>query len=273
MITYNSGTPTYDNRWLNFTEPSLPPLEDSAYIVRVKTLPGMEPALGILAFRNLFEIDQVTDNIYDIKLDKSHDYERQWSYLFMSPGYPGTRNLTIAEVISMNTVIPYSGATGTETPYVIRNTDYMFKECTNLRKVSCDIDLSGGSVSGMFARCYSLEEVQNVKLTEVTDICDMFFYCSALQSVNLQTDSSLSGINGAFQSANLTAIPSFNVTNVTDANFTFADCRFAESNILGMYEALANNGHITSHNGTFRNCGISSTQGQQELAQIPESWK
>ena len=273
MITYNSGTPAYDNRWLNYTEPSLPPLADSAYIVRVKTFPGMQPALGTLAFSHLFEIDKVTDNIYDVKLDKSHDYERQWSYLFMSPGYDGTKNLTIAEVLGMNTVIPYGGATGTENPYVVRNTNYMFDKCTDLRKVSCDIDLSGGGVSGMFERCYSLEELQNIKLTEVTNIDNMFYFCSALQSVNLQTDSALSGMNGAFQSAHLTALPSFNVTNVTDASFAFADCRFAESNILGMYEALANNGHITSHDGTFRNCGISSTIGQQELAQIPESWK
>lgn len=273
MITYNSGTPAYDNRWLNYTEPSLPPLADSAYIVRVKTLPGMQPAFGVLADSYLFEIDRVADNVYDVKLDKSHDYEKQWSFLFDGPGYPGTKNLTIAEVLGMNTVIPYNGATGSETPYVLRNTVHMFDECTNLRKVSCDIDLSGGDVSGMFYRCYSLEEVQNIKLTEVTNIDSMFFFCSALQSVNLQTDSALSGIDGAFEKANLTALPSFNVTNVTDANFTFADCKFAESNIIGMYEALANNGHITSHIGTFRNCGISSTKGQQELSQIPDSWK
>jgi hypothetical protein len=40
-----------------------------------------------------------------------------------------------------------------------------------------------------------------------------------------------------------------------------------------MYNTLANNGHITNYSQTFRNCGISSTQGQQEWSQIPASWK
>ena len=101
----------------------------------------------------------------------------------------------------------------------------------------------------------------------------MFDGCSALQSVNLQTDSYLTGMSEVFSYAGLTAIPTFNVTNVVDAASAFKNCTFAESNITGMYNTLANNGHITNYSQTFRNCGISSTQGQQEWSQLPASWK
>lgn len=274
MITYNSGTPMYGDRWLNYTEPSLPPLANSAYIVRVKTLPGMQPILNPLnGLYNLFEIDQVANNIYDVKLSKDHDPRGGWDELFYDTQAQWGENVSIIEVLGMNTVIPYSDPLMPETPYVMRDAAGMFDGCVNLRKVSCDIDFSAGGVAGMFSRCWSLKELQAVKLTEITNIDAMFDQCTALQSVNLQTDSFLTGMSEAFNYAGLTAIPTFNVTNVVDAASAFKDCKFAESNITGMYNTLANNGHITNYSQTFRNCGISSTQGQQEWSQIPASWK
>ena len=278
MITYNSGTPMYGDRWLNYTEPSLPPLANSAYIVRVKTLPGMQPILNPLnGLYNLFEIDTVANNVYDVKLSKDHDPAGGWEDLFYDTQAQWGENVSIIEVLGMNTVIPYSDPFTPDTPYVMRDAAGMFQHCINLRKVSCDIDFSAsylnGSVAGMFEGCWNLKEVQNVKLTEISNIDRMFEGCSSLQSVNLQTDSSLTSISEAFNYAGLTAIPTFNVTNVVDASSAFRDCRFAESNITGMYNTLANNGHITNYSQTFRNCGISSTQGQQEWSQIPASWK
>jgi hypothetical protein len=274
MITYNSGTPIYGDRWLNYTEPSLPPLANSAYIVRVKTLPGMQPILNPLnGLYNLFEIDTVANNVYDVKLSKDYDPAGGWEDLFYDTQAQWGENISIIEVLGMNTVIPYSDPLMPDTPYVMRDAAGMFDGCVNLRKVSCDIDFSAGEVARMFSRCWSLKELQAVKLTEITNIDAMFDQCTALQSVNLQTDSFLTGMSEAFNDAGLTAIPTFNVTNVTNAASAFKDCKFAESNITGMYNTLANNGHITNYSQAFRNCGISSTQGQQEWSQIPASWK
>ena len=274
MITYNSGTPMYGGRWLNYTEPSLPPLANSAYIVRVKTLPGMQPILNPLnGYYDLFEIDTVANNVYDVKLSKDYDPAGGWSELFYDTQAQWGENISIIEVLGMNTVIPYSDPFVPETPYVMRDAYGMFRECVNLRKVSCNIDFSAGDVRNMFEGCWSLKELQAVKLTQITNIDEMFYDCSGLQSVNLQTDSYLTGMAGAFNLAGLTAIPSFNVTNVVNAASAFKDCKFAESNITGMYNTLANNGHITNYSQTFRNCGISSTQGQQEWSQLPASWK
>jgi hypothetical protein len=275
MITYNSGTPMYGDRWLNYTEPSLPPLANSAYIVRVKTLPGMQPILNPYSTNTpYFEIDQVANNIYDVKLSKDYDPADGWADLFYDSSAQWGENISIIEVLGMNTVIPYNDdPLMPETPYVMRDAAGMFDGCVNLRKVSCDIDFSAGGVARMFSRCWSLKELQAVKLTEITNIDAMFDQCTALQSVNLQTDSFLTGMSEAFYDAGLTAIPTFNVTNVVDASSAFRGCRFAESNITGMYNTLANNGHITNYSQAFRNCGISSTQGQQEWSQIPASWK
>jgi hypothetical protein len=278
MITYNSGTPMYGDRWLNYTEPSLPPLANSAYIVRVKTLPGMQPILNPLnGLYNLFEIDTVANNVYDVKLSKDYDPAGGWEGLFYDTQAQWGENVSIIEVLGMNTVIPYSDPLMPDTPYVMRDAAEMFQGCINLRKVSCDIDFSAGygdgSVAGMFEGCWNLKEVQNVKLTEITNIDRMFEDCSSLKSVNLQTDSALTGMSEVFNMAGLTAIPTFNVTNVVDAASAFRDCKFVESNITGMYNTLANNGHITNYSQAFRNCGISSTQGQQEWSQIPASWK
>lgn len=274
MITYNSETPMYSGRWLNYTEPSLPPLANSAYIVRVKTLPGMQPILNPYGpYTPYFEIDQVANNIYDVKLSKDYDPRYKWSELFFDASAKWCENVSIIEVLGMNTVIPYSDQLMPETPYVIRDAYSMFCGCVNLRKVSCDIDFSAGDVTNMFESCCNLKELQTVKLTQVRNIGGMFHGCSALQSINLQTDSFLTGMSEAFCYAGLTAIPTFNVTNVADATSAFRNCKFAESNITGMYNALANNGHITNYSQAFRNCGISSTQGQQEWSQIPASWK
>lgn len=278
MITYNSGTPMYGDRWLNYTEPSLPPLANSAYIVRVKTLPGMQPILNPYSTNTPhFEIDQVANNIYDVKLSKDYDPRGGWEDLFFDASAQWGENVSIIEVLGMNTVVPYSDPLMPDTPYVMRDAAGMFQHCINLRKVSCDIDFSAGyeegTIAGMFEGCRNLKEVQNVKLTEITNIDRMFEGCSSLQSINLQTDSFLTGISEAFSYAGLTAIPTFNVTNVVDAASAFKDCKFAESNITGMYNTLANNGHITNYSQAFRNCGISSTQGQQEWSQIPASWK
>lgn len=274
MITYNAGTPMYGNRWLNYTEPSLPPLANSAYIVRVKTLPGMQPILNPLnGHYDLFEIDTVANNVYDIKLSKNHDPAGGWEDLFYDTQAQWGENVSIIEVLGMNTVIPYSDPLMPETPYVMRDAAGMFQHCINLRKVSCDIDFSAGEVNKMFEGCWSLKELQAVKLTQITNIDEMFNDCSGLQSVNLQTDSYLTSMAGTFNWAGLTAIPTFNVTNVANAASAFRDCKFAESNITGMYNTLANNGHITNYSQTFRNCGISSTQGQQEWSQLPASWK
>lgn len=274
MITYNSETPMYSGRWLNYTEPSLPPLANSAYIVRVKTLPGMQPILNPLGpHYNAVEIDTVANNVYDVKLSIDYDPRHGWSELFFDTQAQWGENVSIIEVLGMNTVIPYSDPLMPETPYVIRDTYRMFCGCVNLRKVSCDIDFSAADVRNMFEGCWNLKELQTVKLTQVRNIDEMFDGCSALQSINLQTDSFLTSMQGAFNWAGLTAIPTFNVTNVVNATSAFKDCKFAESNITGMYNALANNGHITNYSQAFRNCGISSTQGQQEWSQIPASWK
>lgn len=277
MITYNSGTPMYSGRWLNYTEPSLPPLANSAYIVRVKTLPGMQPILNPLKSINRFEIDNVANNVYDVKLSKDYDPRGEWSELFYDTSAQWGENVSIIEVLGMNTVIPYSDPLMPETPYVMRDAYGMFKYCVNLRKVSCDIDFTAGSgdrpLAYMFEGCRNLKELQTVKLNNAYDIDWMFDDCTALQSVNLQGGSNLSSMEGAFNWAGLTAIPTFNVSNVTNAASAFRDCKFAESNITGMYNTLANNGHITNYSQTFRNCGISSTQGQQEWSQIPASWK
>lgn len=72
---------------------------------------------------------------------------------------------------------------------------------------------------------------------------------------------------------NLEAIPLLRATGSIQCSYAFDGCRSVGSGILAAYNVLAPVSGQYQHQFTFRNCGVDSSSGAAELAQIPSDWK
>lgn len=138
--------------------------------------------------------------------------------------------------------------------------------------------------------------VLGANTTEVTSMEGTFGYTYIEESVLFDT-SNVTNLSGAFSYCRFVEFPMFNTHNVTEfdslcdqgyylkhvplldtssavnVDFMFVDCHNVESGALELYNQLSSQGTVTSHEGTFYNCGDQTTTGAAELAQIPEDWK
>jgi len=72
----------------------------------------------------------------------------------------------------------------------------------------------------------------------------------------------------------LTSIPLFDTSKVTNMDSMFQYCRNVQSGALAFYQqASSQSTPPNSHYKTFEDCGINTTTGAAELAQIPSDWK
>jgi len=119
-----------------------------------------------------------------------------------------------------------------------------------------------------------LVSIVGANASSVGNMARMFQSCTALQDVALFDTSSLKHMEQMFEDCtNLSYITQFNVSKVEYAGWAFRRCKNVEQGILSMYNALSTNGHIYDHDEVFNQCGINTTTGSAELAQIPSDWK
>ena len=119
-----------------------------------------------------------------------------------------------------------------------------------------------------------LVSIVGANASSVSNMARMFQSCTALQDVALFDTSSLKHMEQMFEDCtNLSYITPFNVSKVEYADWAFRRCKNVEQGILSMYNALSTNGRIYSHYEVFNQCGINTTTGAAELAQIPSDWK
>ena len=131
----------------------------------------------------------------------------------------------------------------------VTNMSYMFYECTKLTTVSLFDTSSVTSMEGMFEECRSLTTAPLFNTSNVTSMYYMFTRCSSL-----------------------TVVPLFNTSNVTTMSFAFYNCRNVHSGALALYQQASSQTRVPTHGSTFHNCGIDTTTGAAELAQIPLDW-
>ena len=132
--------------------------------------------------------------------------------------------------------------------------------------------------------------------TEVTSMEGTFGYTNIEESVLFDT-SNVTNLSGAFSYCHFVEFPMFNTHNVTEfdslcdqgwnlkhvplldtssavnVDFMFTDCFNVESGALALYNQLSAQGTVTSHEGTFHNCGKDTVTGAAEYEQIPWDWK
>lgn len=96
----------------------------------------------------------------------------------------------------------------------------------------------------------ALLEVLGANTTGVTNMTSMFRNCSSL-----------------------TNVPLFDTNSATNMSYMFKDCTAVQSGALALYQqASSQSTPPTTYTGCFTNCGVNTTTGAAELAQIPTSW-
>lgn len=119
-----------------------------------------------------------------------------------------------------------------------------------------------------------LLEVLGANTTEITNMEEMFYRCESLVSVALFDTSNVTSTRAMFFGCtSLTSIPLFNTSNVTNMLSMCNGCTNVQSGALALYQQASTQANPPSNHGdTFKNCGIRTTTGAAELAQIPSDW-
>lgn len=174
----------------------------------------------------------------------------------------------------------------------------MFGGCRSLTTVPLFDTSACTNMFGMFSFCTSLASVPLFDTSKVTDmremfiICDltsvplfdtsactnmymMFYGCRNLITVPLFDTSKVTDMGEMFDGCySLTSVPLFDTSKVTVMAGMFASCTNVGSGALALYQQASSQAvPPVYHSMAFRDCGINTTTGAAELAQIPSDWK
>lgn len=129
--------------------------------------------------------------------------------------------------------------------------------------------------SGLLYNDYDLLEVISSNTNNVTSMYGMFLFCGYLTTVSQLDTSNVTNMQEMFEHcSNLLYVPLLDTSNVTNMDYMFYNCERVQSGALALYQqASTQTTPPTSHSRAFYNCGIYTTTGAAELAQIPSDWK
>ena len=138
-----------------------------------------------------------------------------------------------------------------------------------------DVYKSGTDFIATLYGATNVIEVLGANTTGITRMRSLLYECTALTSVALFNTSSVTDMMYMFfNCSSLTSIPLFNTSSVTMMDAAFYECRKVESGALALYQQVSSQANPPStHTYVFYNCGIDTTTGAAELAQIPSDWK
>lgn len=152
-----------------------------------------------------------------------------------------------------------------------------FASCSSLVSVPEYDTTSLINVFGTFLGCTSLKKAPAIDLSRITSgsgLQQAFDGCTSLESVPNYNFENAIQCNYMFRNCSrLTTLPLFVMTKITSCTGMFSGCVNVESGALDLYNMLSTKDvEVTTHTGTFTNCGANTVTGAAELAQIPSSW-
>ncbi len=221
------------------------PLNLPSNTIRVKFKNGYTPTMG-----DTQTLVDSQNNIWDIY--KASNY---WYGLFNS-------NSALTDILGANT----TNVTALPNAFV---------SCKALTSVSL-FDLSNADdISHLFEDCQTLTTIPEFDVRKATKMNSIFSTCYKLTAGALLNTSAITSIGFSYYDcSSLKYVPLLNTTNVKYAYGTFFGCSNVISGALALYKQMtAQTNPPTAHTYTFYNCGINTTQGAAELAQIPSDWK
>ena len=164
MISFNGRVITYNDRWIDRTDP-YNPLNLPPYTIRVKFVSGYRPTIFDLPtfprYRNADSLTLVNadENIWDITMNDTN-----WIALFFEA-------YELEEVLGAN-------STG------VTNMESMFLLCSSVTSISLFDTSNVTNMAGMFQQCTSLSSINLYNTSNVIDTRWMFTDC-----VNVETGS------------------------------------------------------------------------------------
>ena len=252
-LAYSGETLIYINEcellWPDYIDP-YNPLNLPANTVRVRTDDGAVPKKSSSTSYETATLVEGTSDVYDV-------YKSGTDFTFLL-----IDSSNIVEVLGANT-------TG------ITNMTGMFNFCTSLKTVALFDTSSVTDMHTMFNYCSLLKSVPLFDTSSVTNMQFMFYNCTSLTSVPLFDTSSVTNIEYMFNNcSSLTTVLLFNTSSVVFMAGMFENCKNVQSGALALYQQASTQTNPPSkHTGTFKNCGVNTTTGAAELAQIPDDWK
>ena len=226
------------------------PLNLPINTVRVRTNDGQPPVRSSSTKYETATLVQGTTDVYDV-YKSGHDFTNLLN-----------SSTNVVEVLGANTDD-------------IVNMYYMFGKCNSLSSVAVFDTSTVIDFSYMFNECTSLTSVPLFDTTSATSTRGMFNLCTSLTSVPLFDTSNVEYFGYMLWGcSSLTYVPLFNTSKVTYMNEMLWNCFNVQSGALDLYQqASTQTIPPSSYSGAFHNCGINTTQGAAELAQIPNDWK
>lgn len=133
-------------------------------------------------------------------------------------------------------------------------------------------------LDGLFADCPNIRSVGPLYNTGSVLSAPGMFFCSGLNGsivhITPFDTSSMSNFNGMFHGqSKLKEIPLLDTSNSSDVSYMYYGCINVQRGILAAYNEMTSHGNIPDHYMTFHDCGINTSTGRAELAQIPDDWK
>lgn len=229
------------------------PLNLPPNIVRVRTNDGLVPYKSSDSYYptsyETATLVEGTSDVYDV-----YKSGTDFSFLLIDSS-------NIVEVLGANT----TGITAMEG---------MFRGCTSLTTVPLFNTSSVTDMAGLFYSCTSLTSVPLFDTSSVTNMSSIFLNCTSLTSVPLFNTSMVTSMYSMFDGcSSLTSVPLLNTSSVINMDSMFLDCKNVQSGALALYrQASTQTNPPRDHSRTFKNCGVNTTTGAAELAQIPNNW-
>lgn len=220
--------------------------------------------------------------------------EDQWDCHYDSSDW--FKLLCIESVINKYKLKKVLGANTT----TVTDMGYMFVDNNDLNEVALFDTSNVTSMRYMFNGCSSLTTIPLFDTSNVTEMQWMFAYCSNFNNLPAIDTSKVTNMYGTFRETKFASIPDIDTSSVTDMGFMFyncaslknitipnnfvftlteatqrmfADCYYVETGITNAYTKMLSSSTLYNYQGTFNNCGMNTTTGAAELAQIPSDWK
>lgn len=246
---YTGNLATFNGKIFVFDFENTPdpynPLNLPPNTIRVKFSSGYTPDMG-----DTQTLVDATNNVWDIEKTSEN-----WNSLF-------NESLELLEVLGANTKNVTSMIS-------------LFHYCTSLTNVALFDTSNVTNMTQMFYNCTSLTTVPLFNTSKVTNMFNMFRWDSNLTSVPLFDTSNVTVFKYVFEECtSLTSIPLFDTSKMVDVECCFHNCYSVNTGILDLYNRMINQSNPpTSYDYCFSDCGIYSTTGAAELAQIPSGWR
>lgn len=164
------------------------------------------------------------------------------------------------------------------------NCESMFNGCTKLKTVNLTINKWGKVKSKrMFMGCTNLTSIildtpadhfdTVFRLNE--DSGYMFADCAKLSAIPTLDTSTVEDTRYMYRGCtSITTVPLLNLSSATYIAGIFKNCYYVQSGALALYQQTSTQANPPRvYDEAFMNCGIYTTTGAAELAQIPSSWK